>query len=98
MELNALWAMLDIMEADGWPADLLDRFGDEIEALGDRRRAAIAARTKELADFLREQEARRKEEREDLDWWWFLAFLLLIFGDEPEPAPATATTNENRRS
>ena len=96
MELNVFWEMLDLMEADGFPSDLLDRFASQIEALGDRRRAAIMERTKELADLLREQEARRKKEREDKDWWWILAFLLLVSGDDPEPAPAT-TDNNNRR-
>ena len=82
--------MLDLMEADGWPSDLLDRFADQIEALGERRQASILEKTKELADILQEQEARRKKEREEKDWWRVLAFLLLVFGDDPEPAPTAS--------
>ena len=96
MDFESLWNLLDELADAGWPADLLADFADEIEALGERRRAAIMRRAEELAGFVREREARLKKERDaDLAWWWF-AFFLLVMAEEPRPAPTT--TADNRRT
>ena len=98
MDLESLWSLLDELAEAGLPADLLADFADQIEALGDRRRAEIVRRADELARSRMERETRLKKERDaDLAWWWF-AFFLLVMAEEPRPAPTTADNNRNRRS
>ena len=96
MDLESLWSLLDELAEAGLPADLLADFADQIEALEDRRRAEIVRRADELADFIKNREARLKQERDaDLAWWW-LAFFLLVMTEEPRPA--LTTTANNRRT